>query len=387
MAATRSTGGRSAANRSGGDAALEDASSDHRASSDSDDASDAGSTSESLVVYVGSGFYTSPNAIVAFALNATTGALTEIQRLASDPSPSFFALHPSGKVLYANLEATPTAAAAYAVDRSKGKLTKINQVASGANGSAFLSVDMTGRWLFQANYESQSVSIIAIKPDGSLGALSDTRAQGAMAYPHCVHVDPTNQFVFVPNRSADTISQYIFDVASGRLTPHFPSSVSSPSGTGPRHIAFHPNLKWVFVVDETASSLTSYAFDSRAGTLTRRKSISSLPANAGASAPADIRLHPNGNFLYVANRGHASVGTFAVDATSGTLSPIDFPSSGGKGPRNFALDPSGRFLVVGNLDSDNVQVFRVDPFTGKLMPVGTPVSVPKPSGILVTNLR
>ncbi len=347
---------------------------------------DAGANPGPLMAYVGSGFFSTPNAIVVFTLDPASGALTEVQRLSSDASPSFFAVHPNGKVLYANIEGTPTAAAAYAIDSSTGRLTKLNQVASGANGSAHMSIDATGRWLLQANYASHSVSVLEIKTDGSLGAVSDTRVQGAMAYPHAIRTDPTNHFVFVPNRTGNTISQYVFDAAAGKLTANTPASVASSPGAGPRHIDFHPNFAFAFVDDETTSTLTSYRFDSSAGTLTRLMSISSLPAGAPSSAPADMRLHPNGKFLYVSNRGNATIGTFTVDANTGSLAPVNFPSSGGRGPRNFAMDAAGRIMLVGNLDSDQVQAFTINQNTGMLTPVGTSAAVPKPSGVVLVGL-
>ena len=88
------------------------------------------------------------------------------------------------------------------------------------------------------------------------------------------------------------------------------------------------------------------------------------------NACAEIKIHPSGKFLYVANRGHDSIAVFAVDPEEGTLKPIERVSTQGKTPRGFGIDPTGSYLIAANQDSDTLVVFRIDPGTGRLTPTG-----------------
>ena len=94
---------------------------------------------------------------------------------------------------------------------------------------------------------------------------------------------------------------------------------------------------------------------------------------------SEIRLHPNGRWLYVGNRGHDSIAVFAVDQISGALSLVKTEPSGGACPRNFTVDDSGQFLVVGNQDSNNVTAFRIDPRDGSFAERTDTLAVPSPN--------
>jgi 6-phosphogluconolactonase len=83
-------------------------------------------------------------------------------------------------------------------------------------------------------------------------------------------------------------------------------------------------------------------------------------------APLDIRLHPNGKFVYSANRGDNSIATFALDEGTGRMNRVDITKTGGQGPREMNIEPSGKFLFVCNLQSNDVVTFSVAENTGKL---------------------
>jgi 6-phosphogluconolactonase len=351
-------------------------------------ATDGGAPSGVTYLYVGSGFYSAgPSGLVVFKLDPATGGLTRVQSLPSDSSPSFFALAPNNRHLYVNIESSPTSAAAYAIDQATGMLSKLNQVRSGANGSAYMTIDATGKFVLQANYSSFSVSVLSVMPNGELGSVVDVRMQGDQAFPHCVRVDPTNRFVFVPNRTGNTVSQYKFDAATGKLSPNSPPSVAATEPrTGPRHIDFHPNRRFAYVINESNASMTAYTYDAAAGTLTPIHSLPTIPAGAASTSPADMHVHPSGRFLYGANRGHGSLAIFSLDATTGRMTVVGHQMLNGKTPRNFAIDPSGRVLAVGVQDSNTVALFKIDQATGKLESAGAGATVMVPSGIAITTL-
>ena len=347
---------------------------------------DAGAeaASQRLVAYA-SGY--GPN-VQWLSVDAVTGALTAQGSVASFGSaPSFLAVDPAGKHLYAVDEATPGRVGAYAIDASTGALTFQNAVASGGDGPPFVSVDPQGRWVLVANYTSGTVAVLPIQADGSLGAAVDTVTVGAKA--HMVLVDPSDRFAFVPCKGADYVAQFLFDATTGKLTPNAVPHLATAAGAGPRHLAFHPDGKTVYLIDETASTMTALAFDATAGTLTATQTVSTLPVGfTGTNTAAEVHVHPSGKWLFGSNRGDDSIAVFALDAT-GSMTPHGVTKTGGTTPRDFALDPAGARLYAANQGTGDVVVFAFDAAAGTLTPVtdaGSTVTVPAASFVGIAPL-
>ena len=143
----------------------------------------------------------------------------------------------------------------------------------------------------------------------------------------------------------------------------------------------HPNGKQVYVINELANSVTMFGYDTESGTLTEQQTISTLPKDFdGKSYCADLKITPNGRFLYGTNRGHDSIAAYRL-ADDGRLTLIGIEPSLGKGPQNLAI--VGDLLLCANLPGNNVAVFRINPETGGLTSVGKPVEMPSPSCIMV----
>ena len=105
----------------------------------------------------------------------------------------------------------------------------------------------------------------------------------------------------------------------------------------------------------------------------------------GSNTSAEIRIHPNGGFVYCSNRGdNNSIAVFRRDSRDGHLTPTQSVASGGGHPRNFTISPDGSWLICANRDSSNLVAFRIDPQTGQLTPSGNQVSIPKPTCVLFT---
>ena len=102
----------------------------------------------------------------------------------------------------------------------------------------------------------------------------------------------------------------------------------------------------------------------------------------GQSYCADVKITPDGRFLYGTNRGHDSIAAYRI-GEDGRLTLVAIEPSLGKGPQNLAIAPGGRLLLCANMPGNNVAVFRIDPQTGRLTSAGPPVSLPKPSRIRV----
>lgn len=307
------------------------------------------------------------------SVNPSTGVLGGVGSVASfGTAPSFLAVDGASKHLYAVDENTPGQVGAYSIDPAAGALTFQNAVSSGGDGPPFVAVDPQNRWVFVANYTSGSVAVLPIQADGSLGAAVDTVTVGAEA--HMMVANPSDRFVFVPCKGADYVDQFLFDAATGKLTPNAVPRLATATGAGPRHIAFHPDGKHAYLVDETASTMSELAFDSTAGTLSILQTVSTLPSGfTGTNTAAEVHVHPSGKWLLGSNRGDDSIVVFALDA-SGTMTVQGFTKSGGTTPRDFSLDPSGTFLYAANQGTGNVAAFRFDATSGSLTPSGSPVT-------------
>ena len=343
-----------------------------------------------LRVYFGTYTRGGSKGIYVSQLDLATGALTAPALAVATDNPTFLALSPDGRFIYAAGGAMTVdgarsgAVTAFAIDPGTGKLTLLNRQWSGGKGPCHVVVDAAGRHALAANYSSGSVVSLPIARDGRLGpARSVVQHKGSSVntrrqsgpHAHSINLDAANRFAF----AADKLFVYRFDPAAGTLTPHDPPAVTLAPGAGPRHFAFHPGGRFAYVINELNSTVTAMAYDRQAGTMTTLHTVTTLPANfTGSNSTAEVQVHPSGRFLYGSNRGHDSLAIFAVDAKTGRLRPLGHQSVGGRTPRNFGIDPTGRYILAANQNSNTIVVFRVDPATGLLKPTGSRITVASP---------
>ncbi len=353
-------------------------------------------TAGPLWLYVGTytGGKSGSEGIYLLELDPQSGKVTNKGAVAKLTNPSFLAIHPGGKFVYAVNEVgdfqgkSTGAVSALAIDPSSGKLTLLNQQSSVGNGPCHLTVDATGKNVLVANYGSGAVACLPIGSDGSLSpASSSIQHEGTGADPgrqqgphaHSINLDRANRFAFAADLGLDKVLIYKFDADKGTLTPNEPPFAKVAPASGPRHFAFHPDGKFAYVINEMANTVTVFAYDADRGSLDTIQAISTLPDGfKGRSYTAEVQVHPSGKFVYGSNRGHDSIAIFRVDPANGKLTAAGHQKTLGKNPRNFALDPTGTFLLAENQDSDTVVVFRIDPESGGLTQVGEPIAVPKP---------
>ena len=349
------------------------------------------------IMYVGTYTRAPSKGIYAYRFKTATGAVEPLGTAglaAETENPSFLAVHPNQRFLYAVNEISryqgenAGSVSAFAIDRATGTLTLLNRVSSRGGGPCHLSIDATGKWLFVANYGGGSVAAFPVQNDGKLGEASAffqhagssvNKARQSGPHGHAVVVSPDNRFVLAADLGLDRVFAYRLDPKAGGLVPGSPPFSAVPPGSGPRHLEIRPDGKFAYVLNEMLSSVGAYRYHTGRGTLDPVQTVSTLPDGFTAeNSGAEIAVHSSGKFLYTSNRGHDSIAIFRIDAGKGTLTAVDRVSTQGKTPRNFAIDPSGRFLVAANQNSGTLVIFRIDQETGNLTPTGAAVEVPSP---------
>jgi 6-phosphogluconolactonase len=321
--------------------------------------------------YIGTGDKSDNSSITLAELDLTTGAVALADSFISPNGPGFVAISPNKKNLYAVTGANVISA--YSIGPGK-KLTLLNSQPSYGANPCHVSVHPSGKLVFLANYTGGSFSAYPVEPDGKLGPASyteqysgtgpNTRRQ-EKAHAHYATPTPDGKFVFVADLGSDKIMNYKVDQKSAKLIPNpaQPFYTGHP-GAGPRHLVVHPSGKSVFLLNELDATLTALSL-SKDGVLTALQTYPTVPDGLTGNTSSAIHLHPNGQFVYVSNRGHNSISAFKI-LRGGMLEKIDEITKSISIPRDFNIDPSGKFMVIGNQDKHNLTIYDVNPQTGKL---------------------
>jgi 6-phosphogluconolactonase len=346
-----------------------------------------------LWVYVGTYTRAGSKGVYRCTFDPANGQLSAAELAAETPNPTFLALHPNGRFLYAANEINnfggqmAGAVSAFALDPATGKLTALNQQSSSGAGPCHLVVDKPGKHVLVANYGGGSACILAVGDDGRLGDRTDfVQHEGKGTNPqrqdkphaHSFNLDPAGKFAFLADLGLDRVFVHRYDAAKGTIEPNDPVALETKPGSGPRHFAFHPDGKRAYVLNELASTLTACDYDPARGVLTEKETLSTLPADfRGNNTTAEVVVHPAGKFVYCSNRGHNSLAIFAIEADS-SLKLVGHEPTQGRTPRNFNIDPSGAYLIAANQDTNNMFVFRIDGSSGKLTATGPKVDIGAP---------
>lgn len=329
--------------------------------------------------------------IYVYKFNSETGELSYVSTSPFTTNPSYLVVHPSKEFLYAVNETGEAesnvsgSVSAFKIDPETSKLSFINQVSSGGDWPCHISIDNTGRYALVANYGG-SVSMFPLLKDGSLDEASSIiehsgsgptdRQKGPHA--HMIIPDFDNRFIYAVDLGADKIFNYRIDTTSQALISSGIDTGLSP-GTGPRHMAFHPQMKIAYVINELSGSIDVFNI-LETGALEQFQNISTLEVDSDMEgACADIQIHPSGNYLYASNRGKVnSIAIYDISKQDGRLRLKGHQSTKGDGPRSFVIDPTGTFLLVGNQNTSNIFTFRIDRNTGLLHDESVETKIPTP---------
>lgn len=340
------------------------------------------------------GTYTSGKSegIYVYRFDAKTGELSHEFTAKGVENPSFITLSPDARYAFAVNEVSgdkPGMVSSFRFNQQTGAMEFINQQPSGGGDPCYLAVDDQGKHLFVGNYTGGNLSVLPIQNSGSLGSPLQTiqhagssvnKNRQEKAHVHSTVLTPSNDFLFVGDLGTDKV--YVYDYQPQNtdkpLSPAPKSTFSVTPGTGPRHILFDKSGKYAYLVQELTAQIG--VFQHKNGKLTHLQTVPMTEEGfSGEVSAAEVKISPDGKFLYASNRGEANeIVIFKIDQGKGTLSLVERHSSGGKTPRNFMIDPTGEYLLAAHQNSDNIVVFKRDTKTGKISPTGKEVEVGNP---------
>lgn len=336
----------------------------------------------------------SSGSIHTLRFDHATGELTRVTQMTGISNPFFLTVTHDGRFLYAIDSARfgddeNEFIAACRIDATTGQLTLLNRQSAMGRTSCYLDVDATSKTVVVANYSSGDVAALPVRPDGSLDAArSFIRHTGSSIhatrqkkpFAHCIEISPDGRFALAADLGTDRIQIYRLDTATSQLTPASKQPFATvTAGSGPRHLTFHPNGQRVYVINELKNTVTFFDYEATTGMLTERQTISTLPEDfTDTSHCADLKITPDGRFLYGTNRGHDSIAVFSI-GTDGRLTLTEITPSQGKGPQNLLITPNGRWLLCANMPGDVIAVFAIDAETGSLTGAGSPFHITRPS--------
>jgi 6-phosphogluconolactonase len=348
-------------------------------------------SAHSEFVYIG----TLQSRIDGLRLDTSTGELTVIGTVAQGLKSTWVTAHPGLPILYGvdDDSAKEGSITPYAVNRGTGALTVINATHTGGRGTTFLRFDIPSNTLLGANYNSGSVSSVAVNADGSMGPLVSTITETGSgpsrrqtsAHAHSIAIDPSGRYALVPDLGADRVFIYRFDRATHALSKDDapgPDEFVAPPGSGPRHLAFGSSGQFVYLLTEMSAEIMVLRWDATQGHLTL---VQSLPISTasfqGVKSGAELAVSHDGRFVYVEDRGENAIVVYRISPDSGELSLVQRISSGGDKPWGFGIDASGKWLLVANQRSGKVTVFSIDTTSGMVSDTGKSAAVASPTSV------
>lgn len=340
--------------------------------------------------------------LYVFELNREDLSLQHIQTVTNRVGPNFQAIHPNKQYLYSvgddqYDESEPFGTlSAYQINQENGMLELINEQSVEGRGSAHVSVDPMGEFVYVSNYTEGNVVMFRILDDGSITEAIDSKQHEGSSInenrqnaPHAHQAVPSadGQFLYVSDLGIDKIMIYAIDREQGRLVPAKVPSFESVPGSGPRHLALHPNGEFAYSNEELSVTVAALSVDKETGALTQVQRLSMLPEGVQREetmSGADIHVSPDGKYLYASVRGENLIAVYNINPENGNLTLVEHVSTEGDHPRNFMVDENGEFVIVANRDSNHIVIFERNAQTGELINTGTEAEVP--IAVCVTQL-
>jgi 6-phosphogluconolactonase len=316
--------------------------------------------------------------------DAATGKLGTPELAAEMGSPSFLAIHPNGKFLYAvgeggGKDGGPVVA--FSLEASTGNLNRLNENRSGGAGPCHISIHPKGTHAIVANYGGGSTAVFSLGSDGRITdrtafvqheGSGPNKGRQEKAHAHCSFFDRTGQNAMTVDLGIDRVKVFAFDSSKGTISDDAVEDIATPPGSGPRHIAIAPDGKFAYVCGELDSTVNVIALGEKGGKVVQ--SLSTLARPTPGNSTAECILHPNGKFVYVSNRVGDSIAVFKVNEDR-KLTVAGHITGDIKIPRNFNIDPTGRWMLIASQDGGKVGVWELDERTGLGKETGNTIAI------------
>lgn len=337
-------------------------------------------------------------AIQVYELDTLNGKLTKFTAVKNVVNPSYLAVSPNGKYVYACTDTkTPNAGSisSFEFNPKNKSLTFLNSQRSGGENPVYVSVHKGGKWIANANYNEGSVSVFPVLENGKIDSIAQNfqyldgsthKERQTRSHVHSAVFSPENDYLFLPDLGADKIRCYAFDENQKKpLVETKNPFTKTDLEAGPRHFTFHPNQKFGYCIEEMAGQISVYKYEN--GILNKIQRIATHPDTIKEGfESSDVHISPDGKFLYATNRGKENnIAIFSIDK-NGLLKNIGYQSTLGKHPRVFAIDESGKFLVASNVETGNIVVFKRDFKTGLLKKTGKQIKMEHVSCVQIKKI-
>jgi 6-phosphogluconolactonase len=345
------------------------------------------------IIYVGTYSQNNSKGIYVLEFDRENLKSQIIQTIHDKESPTFLALHPNKKFLYAayregmSKQDEAGTVIAYSINQETGKLTKINAVSSVGASPCHISVDPTGKVVFLSHYKGGNLSTFKILENGGISeAATFIQHTGKSVHPnqnnahmHAMIPSADGQWVYASDLGIDQILKYKVNPANGTVDKN-PVIFQASPGAGPRHFVFHPSLPYAYSLEELSNTVSIYSVDQTNGDLSPigRMNMLNDKLHSDYNAGADIHFSKDAKWLYASNRGQDNLVVYKVDPTNGLLELQGHIPSEGQHPRNFKVDERGDFVFVANMETDNIAIFSLDKNTGMLKATGKNIEIPRP---------
>ena len=332
------------------------------------------------------GTYADKNApgILVYGFDTDNGNSDHLGETSGIANPSFLVFSPDGKHIYSVSETDDDSASVHAYSFDDDcRMAHLNSQPTGGASPCHVSIEPDGRFIVAANYTGGSITVFPIATDGSIAKASQTFKfdDATKSHLHCTAFSPDGKYLFATDLGKDKI--YRFGVKHDNdqyLTPD--SHVALEKGSGPRHLVFHPSGKYAYVINELSGTVTAMRYFADM-LYPIQYAVSDTTPGKGGKGSADIRVSPDGKFLYTSNRLKADgIAIFSIDESSGKLTRIGYQPTGAH-PRNFILSPDGKFLIVASRDRNDIETFKRNAETGLLEGSGNIIGINNPVCLVI----
>ena len=317
------------------------------------------------------GTYTEKDSKGIYSLIIKNSIIKNSSLIVEIDNPAYLAISKDRTKLYSVSESAHGKICQYNIYNGKCILNTF--IDTNCAGLVHLAIDRKERYLFAVSYVDSNILVYRLKEDGSIGERTyraihidslENKYHQIQAHAHSVTLTPNENELCVCDLGMDRLILYNLDYVTGKLQMDPERSIEFPSGTGPRHMLFHPNGNFAYVLTELSAQIYIFSWLEISGFMLI--GIVSLveKSNYTLSAAA-IRISNDGKYIYASNRGTNEIIAFSV-GIDGMLEKIQNLSVMGKHPRDFILGHNEKSLLCANRDSDSITVFIRNKKNGKL---------------------